>query len=104
MKINEKNLVAIASGSNLATDKEGKSKMLFILFHSLIQLLCSGYLNKRGEVNKNFQKRWFVLKGNLLYYFEKKTDKEPIGVIIVEGCTVGKWFICLHLPDTPHKW
>jgi len=69
MKLNEKNLVAMASASNLSVDKEG-------------------YLNKRGEVNKSFRKRWFVLKGNLLYYFEKKIDKEPVGVIIVEGCTV----------------
>ena len=74
MKINEKNLIAIASGSNLATDKEG-------------------WLNKKNEVNKAFQKRWFVLKGNLLYYFEKKYDKEPVGLLIVEGCTVGKWIV-----------
>lgn len=71
MKINEKNLIAIASSSHLPVDKEG-------------------WLNKKGEVNKGFQKRWFVLKGNLLFYFEKKSDKEPLGVIIVEGCTVGK--------------
>ena len=32
--------------------------------------------------------RWFVLKGNLLFYYEKKDDREPIGVIILEGCTV----------------
>ena len=71
MKVNEKNLIAIANASNLVVDKEG-------------------WLNKRGESNKGFQKRWFVLKGNLLYYFEKKTDKEPVGVVIVEGCTVGE--------------
>ena len=35
-----------------------------------------------------FQKRYFVLKGNLLFYFERKTDREPIGVIILEGCTI----------------
>ena len=71
MKVNEKNLIAIANASHLVVDKEG-------------------WLNKKGEVNKGFQKRWFVLKGNLLYYFEKKTDREPAGVLIVEGCTVGK--------------
>lgn len=49
-----------------------------------------GYLMKKGEVNKGFQKRWFVLKGNLLFYFEKCTDREPLGVIILEGCTVGE--------------
>ncbi|XP_022916763.1 sesquipedalian-1 isoform X2 [Onthophagus taurus] len=68
MKINEKNLCAFAISAS-PVDKEG-------------------YLNKRGEVNKSFQKRYFVLKGNLLFYFDKKGDKEPVGVIILEGCTI----------------
>lgn len=68
MKINEKNLCAYAVSAT-PVDKEG-------------------YLNKRGEVNKNFQRRYFVLKGNLLFYFDKKGDKEPLGVIILEGCTI----------------
>lgn len=29
-----------------------------------------------------------MLKGNLLFYFERKTDAEPIGVIIIDGCSV----------------
>ncbi len=29
-----------------------------------------------------------MLKGNLLFYYEKRDDKEPIGVIVLEGCTV----------------
>lgn len=69
MKINERNLNLFAT--NGPFDKEG-------------------YLNKRGELNKAFQKRYFVLKGNLLFYFEKKGDKEPLGLIILEGCTIGK--------------
>ena len=56
----------------------------------------SGWLWKRGEVNKNFQKRYFVLKGNLLFYFDKRFDKEPIGVIILEGWFVES-FVNLHL-------
>lgn len=68
MKINEKNLSAFATSAT-PVDKEG-------------------WLNKRGEVNKSFQKRWFVLKGNLLFYFEKRGDREPVGLIILEGCTV----------------
>jgi len=43
---------------------------------------------KKGDGGKGFCKRWFVLKGNLLFYFEKKSDREPIGVIILEGSTV----------------
>lgn len=68
MKINEKNLCAFAVSAT-PVDKEG-------------------YLNKRGEVNKNFQRRYFILKGNLLFYFDKKGDKEPVGVIVLEGCTI----------------
>lgn len=77
MKINERTLLNYSnnysggggSGGNSGNDKEG-------------------YLWKRGEVNKNFQKRYFVLKGNLLFYFDKKGEKEAIGVIILEGCTI----------------
>lgn len=68
MKINEKSLVKFA-GSGAPADKEGP-------------------LLKKGEVNKGFQKRWFVLKGNLLFYYERRSDKEPIGVIVLEGCTI----------------
>ncbi|RZC37041.1 PH domain containing protein [Asbolus verrucosus] len=68
MKINEKNLCAFAVSAT-PIDKEG-------------------YLNKRGELNKNFQRRYFILKGNLLFYFDKKGDKEPVGVIVLEGCTI----------------
>uniref|UniRef100_A0A2P2HZT9 PH domain-containing protein DDB_G0275795-like isoform X1 n=1 Tax=Hirondellea gigas TaxID=1518452 RepID=A0A2P2HZT9_9CRUS len=68
MKINEKNLVA------------------FSVAPTVVQR--EGYLLKRGEVNRAFQKRWFVLKGNLLFYFERRGDREPLGVIIMEGCTI----------------
>jgi hypothetical protein len=69
MKINELTLINYATSTDTPPDKEG-------------------WLWKRGEVNKNFQKRYFVLKGNLLFYFEKQNDKEPVGVIILEGCTI----------------
>ena len=52
MRLNEKHLAAYAT-SDAAIDKEG-------------------ILYKKGEVNKAFQKRYFVLKGNLLFYFERK--------------------------------
>ena len=38
-------------------------------------------------VNKSFQRRWFVLKGNLLFYFEKKGG-DLLGFIILEGCVI----------------
>jgi len=68
MKINEKTLVNYASGTQVPDMED--------------------WLWKRGEVNKAFLRRWCTLRGNLLFYSEKKGDKEPLGVIILEGCTV----------------
>ncbi|XP_015221882.1 sesquipedalian-1 [Lepisosteus oculatus] len=48
----------------------------------------TGFLFKKGERNTAYIRRWFVLKGNMLFYFEDRDSKEPIGVIILEGCTV----------------
>ncbi|XP_077290604.1 sesquipedalian-1-like [Arctopsyche grandis] len=67
LKINEKVLSGIASSTS-PVDREG-------------------WLNKK-ESSKGFVRRWFVLKGNLLFYFEKKDDREPAGVIILVGCRV----------------
>ena len=67
MKINDKHLLAYGNSPEFI-DKEG-------------------YLKKRGELNKGFQRRWFVLKGNLLFYSEKRGEK-PVGVIILEDCSV----------------
>lgn len=68
MKINEKCLSKFA-GSGIPPEKDG-------------------YLHKRGDFNKGFQKRWFVLKGNLLFYYERRHDRDPLGVIVLEGCTI----------------
>ena len=68
MKLNEKNVASFATCSS-PIDKEG-------------------YLEKRGDFSKGYQRRWFVLKGNLLFYFERKQDKEPLGLIVLEACSV----------------
>lgn len=68
MKLNERSLAQF-SISSAPVDKEG-------------------YLNKKGELNRGYQRRWFVLKGNLFYYFEREGDKEAIGVVILENCHV----------------
>lgn len=47
-----------------------------------------GWLNKRGEINRGYHKRWCVLKGNILFYFDRRGDKEPVGMIVLEGCTI----------------
>ncbi|KAL4617779.1 sesquipedalian-1-like isoform X1 [Arapaima gigas] len=47
-----------------------------------------GYLYKKGERNTSYQKRWFVLKGNLLFYKDRPGDRDLLGVIVLEGCSV----------------
>ncbi|TKS89842.1 Sesquipedalian-1 [Collichthys lucidus] len=47
-----------------------------------------GYLCKKGEIKSSYQKRWFVLKGNLLFYKDRPADRDLTGVIVLEGCTV----------------
>uniref|UniRef100_A0A671YN80 Sesquipedalian n=1 Tax=Sparus aurata TaxID=8175 RepID=A0A671YN80_SPAAU len=45
-----------------------------------------GYLYKK--IKTSYQKRWCMLKGNLLFYKERPTDRDLTGVIVLEGCTV----------------
>ncbi|XP_077015973.1 sesquipedalian-1 [Tamandua tetradactyla] len=48
----------------------------------------AGFLYKKGGRHAAYQRRWFVLRGNMLFYFEEPGSREPVGVIILEGCTV----------------
>nr|XP_026690868.1 sesquipedalian-2 [Ciona intestinalis] len=68
MKINERLLSFYASCNDLP-DKEG-------------------WLWKKGELNTSYQKRWCVLRGNLLFYFDKRFDRDPIGAIVLEESSV----------------
>lgn len=45
------------------------------------------YLLQR-ERNTSYQRRWFVLKGNLLFYQDRPADRHLLGVIVLEGCIV----------------
>lgn len=46
------------------------------------------HTHTQGEIKTSYQKRWFVLKGNLLFYKDRQTDRDLVGVIVLEGCTV----------------
>ncbi|XP_039680990.1 sesquipedalian-1 isoform X2 [Perca fluviatilis] len=47
-----------------------------------------GYLYKKKERNATYQRRWFVLKANLLFYQDRPADRHLLGVIVLEGCAV----------------
>ncbi|XP_019950020.2 sesquipedalian-1 isoform X1 [Paralichthys olivaceus] len=47
-----------------------------------------GYLYKQKKRNTSYQRRWLVLKANLLFYQERPGDRNLLGVIVLEGCAV----------------
>ncbi|XP_061606604.1 sesquipedalian-1 [Phyllopteryx taeniolatus] len=47
-----------------------------------------GYLFKKKQRNGSYHRRWFILKGNLLFYQERPADRRLLGVIVLEGCAV----------------
>lgn len=47
-----------------------------------------GILLKKGTRNTSYQRRWFILRGNLLFYLEHQADHTPLGLILLENCQV----------------
>lgn len=47
-----------------------------------------GILLKKGTRNPSYQRRWFILRGNLLFYLEHRADRTPLGLILLENCQV----------------
>lgn len=45
-----------------------------------LPLIHEGWLSKQGGNVKNWKKRWFVLRGNMLLYMKEK-DSKPLGII-----------------------
>ncbi|XP_061906210.1 sesquipedalian-1 isoform X1 [Entelurus aequoreus] len=60
-----------------------------------------GFLFKKKTKKDTYQRRWLVLKANLLFYQERPADRHLLGVIVLEGCAVrrsdadGRWSFCL---------
>ena len=52
-------------------------------------IVKEGFLSKRGAINQNWQRRYFVLTKDLfLYYFKKETDTKSLGVIDCQNSKV----------------
>jgi copper chaperone CopZ len=50
-----------------------------------------GYMIKRGGVVRNWKRRWFVLTGNILYYYRAERDErvgEPAGRIVLDDAHI----------------
>ncbi|XP_038612014.1 sesquipedalian-2 [Tachyglossus aculeatus] len=76
MKLNERSVARYATGLTPA-DHAG-----------FLQQRGAAPAGPGGAANYYYRRRWFVLKGNLLFYFEERASREPLGLIVLEGCTV----------------
>ncbi|XP_064493951.1 rho GTPase-activating protein 25 [Pseudopipra pipra] len=47
-----------------------------------------GWLKKQRSIVKNWQQRYFVLKGQLLYYYKDEDDAKPQGCLSLQGSTI----------------
>ena len=89
MKLNVKNILNFLQLDN-HVDKRGflykKGEVVVVDIGQLEIFMLNDYF--LSQVNKGWQRRWFLLKGNMLFYFQNPHDVEPVGLIILEGCTV----------------
>jgi hypothetical protein len=69
MKVNDRTLVRYASSADAQATKQG-------------------WLLKRSKEKAEYQRRFCVLKGNLLFLFEKQIDREPLAAVLLEGSRV----------------
>lgn len=69
MKVNDRTLLHIAQSKDNLIDQ-------------------SGWLSMYNDERRVFQRRFCVLKENLFFYYQNQGDREPLGVIILEGYQV----------------
>jgi hypothetical protein len=55
-----------------------------------------GFLLKKGQVNKAYQRRYFKLRGKYLYYFKSQEDLQPKGSIALSNVDIKE--------DPKKKW
>lgn len=58
------------------------------LMHTFFNPDREGWLWKQGGRYKSWKRRWFIMTGKCLYYFEYTTDKEFKGIIPLENIKV----------------
>ncbi|XP_038130945.1 rho GTPase-activating protein 24 isoform X2 [Cyprinodon tularosa] len=53
-------------------------------------MIRCGWLRKQGGFVKTWHSRWFVLRGELLYYYKDEEETKPLGVIPLPGNKVSE--------------
>ena len=62
--------------------------MIFTLIQNSAPVLKEGFLVKQGGLVKNWKKRWFVLQGNNLQYFENDDKLKLKDTISLLNCQI----------------
>uniref|UniRef100_A0A670Z935 Rho GTPase-activating protein 24 n=1 Tax=Pseudonaja textilis TaxID=8673 RepID=A0A670Z935_PSETE len=71
----------------MAVDAKGSSTWLQAP-NPLERPLKTGWLKKQRSIVKNWQQRYFVLKGQHLLYYKEEEDLKPQGSLQLQGCTI----------------
>ncbi|KAM9282278.1 LOW QUALITY PROTEIN: rho GTPase-activating protein 22 [Cariama cristata] len=61
------------------------------------RVLKCGWLKKQRSIMKNWQQRWFVLRGDQLFYYKDEDETKPQGLILLQGNQVNE------LPPNPDE-
>ncbi|XP_035186152.1 rho GTPase-activating protein 22 isoform X4 [Oxyura jamaicensis] len=61
------------------------------------RVLKCGWLKKQRSIMKNWQQRWFVLRGDQLFYYKDEEETKPQGLILLQGNQVNE------LPPNPDE-
>lgn len=61
----------------------------------------TGWLRKQGGMVRSWHRRWFILNGDVLFYFAKEDDAKPLGIIHLPGNRIIEH---AFRPDEPEKF
>ncbi|XP_065906715.1 rho GTPase-activating protein 24-like isoform X2 [Dysidea avara] len=59
------------------------------------KVIKEGYLHKKGGRIPSWHKRWFILKGDILFYYRNPNETKPLGTVPLAGNKLTR------LPDDP---
>lgn len=74
--------VSFHAASHRPVEEEIKEEV----YHTLVKE--EGYLWKKGKYFHQLSKRYYLLSGNCVYYYTKKDDVRPRGVVFLTGCII----------------
>lgn len=85
---------------SLVMGEQSRSPGRPLVPHKLGPILKAGWLRKQRSIMKNWQQRWFVLRGDQLFYYKDKDESKPQGFISLQGTQVTE---LLPDPEDPGK-